>query len=76
MEWISVKDQLPAFEEYVICYYYPRAPLMEGRIIGLLRRIKVSDNSLLRGLADKNQFGMASEVTHWMPLPKPPKDNA
>ena len=75
MEWISVKDRLPEFEEKCLAYYFPKSPVMEGRIIGILRRIDAPDKKMLRGLTDANQFTMAAEVTHWMPLPEPPNSD-
>lgn len=72
-EWISVKEKLPSFGESVICYYTPRTPVMEGKIIGILKRQDTLDipSGMLR-LFDENGFALAAKVTHWMPLPQPP----
>lgn len=72
-EWIKVEDRLPEFETPVLCYYFPRQPIMEGRTIGILRRVDRSliSNSLARNL-DWNGFTLAADVTHWQPLPSAP----
>lgn len=60
MEWISVKDRLPGFNIDVLAYS------QYGEI-----RITCIDNS---GGFDTYPFSSdVHEVTHWMPLPEPPK---
>lgn len=72
--WISVSERLPEEGEFVICYFYPTHPIMEGRTIGLLRRIIfTSGHKDMFIRTDKNGFVNCSEVTHWQPLPKPPR---
>lgn len=76
MKWISVDKKLPEFNKQVLCFYAPKHPLMEGRIIGILKRHDRLDIPVTSGLLrnfDENGFAMASKVTHWMPLPEPPK---
>jgi hypothetical protein len=66
MEWISVKERLPPFNQSVLCHCR-----IYGRYIGSYDRIldtgwgNWSDGKILGVLPP----------THWMPLPKPPKTN-
>jgi hypothetical protein len=64
--WISVKDRLPEFCEDV---------LVRGEcgIIDQGHRIKWSHSDEWVWRAG-NYSGCAEEVTHWMPLPQPPKE--
>lgn len=62
-EWISVKDRLPELGERVIC--------TDGDAVFEQYRV---ENSCVYGMWDR--CGLKSpmqEVTHWMPLPEPPK---
>lgn len=59
MEWISVKDRLPEVNELVIGYDgYSVQPVIKCR--------KKSE-------WDYVNSGSQVNVTHWMPLPSPPK---
>lgn len=60
-EWISVKDRLPDANESVLCYFHygPNFPAV------------ICENEYIGSgmwMAD------GSKVTHWMPLPEPPKE--
>ena len=62
-KWISVDDRLPEFGERVIC--------TDGYAVFEQYRV---EPSCVYGMWDR--FGLKSpmqEVTHWMPLPQPPK---
>ena len=68
-EWISVKDRLPEEGEYVLC-------VLKGFNYG--GKIQVCKFVLADKFKDKPYFehfrnGFPS-VTHWMPLPEPPKE--
>ena len=72
MEWISVKDRLPEHDEKVLCRY------------GFEKEGKRHD-MMFTGCLDYYahdlvpHFQHASTglfVTHWMPLPEPPKEDA
>lgn len=60
MEWISVKDRLPEQGQEVLTYY----------------------NLIAQGMYYVDQYpnemtengDIVKELTHWMPLPEPPKD--
>jgi uncharacterized protein DUF551 len=73
--WISVEKKLPEYEVQVLCYYTPQHPFINGKMIGILRRYDLTDMNkfVSRARFDENGFGMASKVTHWMPLPDEPK---
>lgn len=65
-EWISVKERLPKYGDYVLC-------------IGPKRGYYISE---YRGLVDIPHKawpwfmaqGRSVKITHWMPLPEPPKE--
>lgn len=62
MNWISVKDKLPVRRVNVLVYY---PGYRGGRIdIGCL----CSDGWTME------KWGKWGPVTHWMPLPEPPKE--
>ena len=63
-EWISVKDRLPEAGEYVVCIA-KRNPF--SRFMPMVARIE--KNGWVNPITEQ----YISEVTHWMPLPYPPK---
>ena len=68
-EWVSVKDRLPEEGEYVLC-------VLKGFNYG--GKIQVCKFVPADKFKDKPYFehfrnGFPS-VTHWMPLPEPPKE--
>lgn len=63
-EWISVKDRLPEDGEYVVCIA-KRNPF--SRFMPMVARIKKN------GWANPITEQYISEVTHWIPMPQPPK---
>lgn len=63
-EWISVKDRLPENGGYVVCIA-KRNPF--SRFMPMVARIEKN------GWANPITEQYISEVTHWMPLPQPPK---
>lgn len=77
--WISVKDKLPEPEQDVLVIAHG----WSGRLlyIGSYQRMK-AETSWLTGVTSKasdwSLWGWSylrePEVTHWMPLPEPPKD--
>lgn len=58
-KWISVKDRLPEDDDDVLILIY-------GKIIGVGYRINGKWKSIAKA--------KAPVVTHWMPLPEPPKE--
>ena len=63
-EWISVDDELPEVEGYVVCIA-KRNPF--SRFMPMVARIE--KNGWVNPITEQ----YISEVTHWMPLPQPPK---
>ena len=88
-KWISVDDELPEtngkndHEYNVLCYVPPRdGCLQSGLYIGKIRYVKADDGSgnfwgLPTPESDWTLWGWSyfekPVVTHWMPLPEPPK---
>lgn len=60
-KWISVKDRLPEEKEWVLCYC--RAKIKEV--------LRFQNGEWYH---DPNHTYMYGFVTHWMPLPEPPKE--
>ena len=61
-EWISVNKQLPeTYIEVLVCFKADGS-----NVIAFLNRFRKWKN------ASTDNF-IESEITHWMPLPKPPK---
>ena len=63
-EWIPVKDRLPEAGGYVVCIA-KRNPF--SRFMPMVARIE--KNGWVNPITEQ----YISEVTHWMPLPLPPK---
>ena len=63
-EWISVEDELPEVGGYVVCIA-KRNPF--SRFMPMVARIE--KNGWVNPMTEQ----YISEVTHWMPLPEPPK---
>ena len=63
-EWIPVYDELPDVGGYVVCIA-KRNPF--SRFMPMVARI--GKNGWVNPITEQ----YISEVTHWMPLPKPPK---
>lgn len=69
-QWISVEDKLPIEQGPVLCYAHSTTG--EGICLGTLRN---GEFWLLQ--VDGKQFSfpyLHLKVSHWMPLPEPPKD--
>ena len=63
-EWISVYDELPEVGGYVVCIA-TRNPF--SRLMPMVARIE--KNGWVNPITEQ----YISEVTHWMPMPNPPK---
>lgn len=59
--WISIKDRLPVEDESVLIYTFTGARYVATRF----------DNRFFVGATASF---VKEDVTHWMPLPEPPKD--
>ena len=63
-EWISVKDRLPQAKEYVLIYDPNHRNICKAWYVG---DIDVWFSN--------EYFPQFTNITHWMPLPKPPKES-
>lgn len=66
MEWISVKDKLPEKRWLYITAYNP---CIWEDVVSSEQKVD-TDYYRGNGLCAKNKY---RKVTHWMPLPEPPK---
>lgn len=66
MEWISVKDRLPSIGENVLVYDERFIDISIGYISDFLNYRKT-------WIVDCGE-SVSDTVTHWMPLPEPPKE--
>lgn len=65
-QWISVKDRLPETGKSVLIYY----PKWDGDEIQVA---KLEGDGMMFDICGEFNIG-TGVVTHWMPLPEPPKD--
>ena len=63
-EWISVTERLPENGEWVLCF-------MKDTCVGTFRVLQW--NYIDWQWNDENEWFDEKDVTHWMPLPEPPK---
>ena len=70
-EWVSVKDRLPETRSWVLCYL--RGIPYGGKI--QVCRFRDADNYVDHPYFDHYRNGFPP-VSHWMPLPEPPKEGA
>lgn len=67
MEWISVKDRLP--EEHPHRFEYVLVCKDNGVVLEAKFNTKIS-----KFMKRESYVSLNHVVTHWMPLPEPPKD--
>ena len=68
-KWISVKDRLPEGEA-LAANFLPGTYGYKEYIIGYVSRDCEEDEYIA-----ENEHELLENVTHWMPLPEPPKEN-
>ncbi len=68
-EWISVKDRLPEEKGQYLCLLN----ICEICEYKVLRFSQTFLGKLMFFVYDGNGCSEVTNVTHWMPLPKPPK---
>lgn len=80
MEWISVEDRLPEdtdinFHEDSIMRF--TTVLVYGSYVKMANRILVHNKINLPNIMKTNGYEWSGreKVTHWMPLPEPPKED-
>lgn len=77
MEWISVEDKLPTKYQKVVI-----ADIFKGEVYDFAAAMYFGDKYFVaetEGLEASNYDGGACislnmQITHWLPLPAPPKD--
>ncbi|HCO8267716.1 TPA: DUF551 domain-containing protein [Escherichia coli] len=85
--WISCSDRMPVIGELnwrtsfpllvtceigVISAYYGFVSVNGDRHYGFMESLKYGDDS--GNHPQTNEYGLISNVTHWMPLPEPPQE--
>ncbi len=85
--WISCSERMPVIGELnwrtsfpllitceigVIPAYYGFVSVNGDRHYGFMESLKYGDDS--GGHPQTNEYGLISNVTHWMPLPEPPQE--
>ena len=70
MELISVKDRLPVFGQAVLVHFKNKIPKFK---ISCLHAIEAKRNVFVIPLSGCIEEEFTESITHWMPLPKPPK---
>ena len=74
-EWISVKERLPAYEEKIV-FYKPGRSVLTGwfpRPADINNRNRGGHGGVNNIFIDYD-LEMHPNITHWMPLPEPPKE--
>lgn len=69
--WISVEERLPEGECLAGCFAHGSYGYGEY-IIGYVAPYRESEGN---GYCAENSFVLLDDVTHWMPLPEPPKED-
>ena len=72
--WISVEDRLPSVDEKVIVFAIGKYDGFIGDTVYAMSMI-LDRPSGKRWAVPWQYFDVDYEITHWMPLPEPPKEN-
>lgn len=71
-QWISVKERLPVFRQY---NQNDESGYTEDVLMCFVwGRIRINNFEKVDGIVTTGYGNNLNEVTHWMPLPKPPED--
>ena len=68
MEWVSVKDRLPEEDENEYILFTDRQSVFFGRYY-----YRNCHKKECLWKPENGYIHQSSEITHWMPLPKPPE---
>ena len=79
MEWISVEDRLPKEYQEVLLKQIYNDDLMIGFVSGngwveSCQNIDISGNAYVETVITTGKKSY-DKITHWQPLPKPPKES-
>ena len=71
MDWISIKDRLPDYQVALLVYrpQWKGRPIIEAYFIHIDRM----GNQFVHDMGEHDNH-LFNGVTHWMPLPEPPKE--
>ena len=72
MEWISVDDRLPELEDNSVLAYFSHGGIDMVHIQSYFSDITAGLDS--KGNQLYTKWYLSQNVTHWMPLPEPPKE--
>ena len=70
-EWISVKDRLPELGDYSVLAYWGHGGIDMVHVADYFKDITAGVDH--QGNQRFTKWYLTSGVTHWMPLPEPPK---
>lgn len=70
MEWVSVKDKFPN-EQYTSATYTVNCLITDGKVVSYGYYASYSKEWLM---FLPNGENVVNDVTHWMELPEPPKE--
>ena len=78
-EWISVKDRLPNIDIDVVIFAVGKSDLFENKVAITHRYYPMrwwnKESEYIDWLQPWQYFTANYEITHWMPLPEPPKED-
>lgn len=72
-EWISVKDRLPSQGKHVLAYSLD--PLNKGCFRAYWSGDIYYPSWNCYPIGSNASDGLVFDITHWMPLPEPPKED-
>jgi len=72
MDWIKIEDQTPEDGQVVLTYFKELNNPIE---ISVYKNLVGTDDEIFGHNCFSNKSGwLTDDVTHWMPLPDPPKN--
>lgn len=67
--WISVEDRLPETDDRVLVWYCDK----DGDFFPAVGRYGEKEERWITDVDDNDHAWPPVKITHWMPLPEPPK---
>lgn len=74
MEWISIKDRLPPYEEWVLLYCINEEQFPPDPQIFVGRSGQYGEEDEYQSAHGDGYVRSGTIITHWMPLPEPPEE--
>lgn len=74
MDWISVKDEAPIQQDFQSVYLDRMVIVTDGVNVDI-GSFAIGGNKIGKPWAKFSDYGQieSDDITHWMPLPEPPK---